>query len=78
MLSNGSGCDRNPLLGASMQNGEMHGTRPLACVSYLYGTRRLFLDRFPYFVVFRETAKELQVIAIAHAKRRPGYWKKRV
>jgi hypothetical protein len=34
--------------------------------------------RIPYFVVFREFAREIQIIAVAHAKRRPGYWNKRL
>jgi hypothetical protein len=29
-------------------------------------------------VVFRERLHEIQVIAVAHAKRRPGYWAKRL
>jgi len=45
---------------------------------YLHGTRRVLLDRFPYFVVFRERLHDIQIIAVAHAKRRPGYWAKRL
>ena len=45
---------------------------------YLHGTRRYLLKRFPYLVVYRERPRELQVIAVAHAKRRPGYWRHRV
>lgn len=34
--------------------------------------------RFPYILVFvRETADSLLVLALVHAKRRPGYWKRR-
>ncbi|MBI1830407.1 MAG: type II toxin-antitoxin system RelE/ParE family toxin [Planctomycetes bacterium] len=45
---------------------------------YLRGTRCISLCRFPYIIVFRETADEVQVIAVAHTHRREGYWKKRV
>jgi toxin ParE1/3/4 len=45
---------------------------------YLHGTRRVLLDRYPYFVVFRELDDAIQIIAVAHAKRRPGYWKTRL
>lgn len=31
-----------------------------------------------YAVVFRERLQDIQIIAIAHAKRRPGYWAKRI
>lgn len=36
--------------------------------------RRVLLPRFPYAVVFMETDEEIRVIAVMHAKRRPGYW----
>lgn len=32
------------------------------------------LKRYPFRVVFRDEPGRLVVIAIAHAKRRPGYW----
>jgi plasmid stabilization system protein ParE len=51
---------------------------PNACSPYLHGTRRILLNRFPYFIVFRERLHDIQIIAIAHAKRRPGYWTKRL
>ena len=41
---------------------------------YLAGTRRYLLRRFPFFVVFRETDDRVQIVAVAHARRRPGYW----
>lgn len=44
----------------------------------LHGTRRYLLKRFPYLVVDRSTADRLQVIAVAHGKRKPGYWHHRI
>src|SRR2546428_173623 len=40
--------------------------------------RRTLLPRFPYAVVFIDLGTELRVLAVAHAKRRPGYWLNRV
>ncbi len=40
--------------------------------------RRALLPRFPYALVFISTGVEIQVIAVAHTKRRPGYWLDRV
>lgn len=40
--------------------------------------RRLPLDRFPYAVVFLDHANAVHVIAFAHHKRRPGYWRHRL
>ncbi len=51
---------------------------PRLYAQYLHGARRILLNRYPYFVVFRELSHEIQIIAVAHARRRPGYWKKRV
>ena len=47
-------------------------------VHTLYGTRRVFLEKFPYFHVYQDDRDEVYVIAVARAKRRPGYWKKRI
>jgi len=44
---------------------------------YMLGTRAVLLRRFPYLVVFRRTETGVQVIAIAHGRRRPGYWRSR-
>ena len=44
-----------------------------------FSTRRYLLRRFPYILIYREqTSGEIQVIAVAHTSRRPGYWKKRL
>lgn len=37
------------------------------------------VDRFPYAVIFRVVAEDqIQITAVAHLKRRPGYWKRRL
>lgn len=41
---------------------------------YVDEYRHVLLDRFPYIVVYRVDETEVQVMAVAHAKRRPGYW----
>ena len=41
-------------------------------------TRRAMLPRFPYGVVFLELGTEIRILAVAHAKRQPGYWLNRV
>ena len=46
--------------------------------SYRHGTRRFLLDHFPFSVVYREQQQRIEVLPIAHARRRPGYWKPRV
>ncbi|MDA1052539.1 MAG: type II toxin-antitoxin system RelE/ParE family toxin [Planctomycetota bacterium] len=51
---------------------------PERYASYLHGTRRYLLKRFPFFVVYRVAPETLQVIAVAHGKRKPGYWRDRL
>jgi plasmid stabilization system protein ParE len=36
--------------------------------------RRRPVRRFPYHVVYMELPGRLQILAIAHDRRRPGYW----
>jgi plasmid stabilization system protein ParE len=45
---------------------------------YLAETRRIVLRRFPYSVVYWPDPQDLLVIAVAHQRRKPGYWRKRV
>lgn len=45
---------------------------------HLAGTRRLILDRFPYLVIYQVGESSIRIVAIAHARRRPGYWRWRV
>lgn len=42
------------------------------------GTRRVFLNGFPFAVVYRASADGMIVFALAHHSRRPGYWQSRV
>lgn len=41
------------------------------------GTRIVSLSRFPYFVVYRLHNEKIQIVAISHVRRRPGYWRDR-
>lgn len=36
--------------------------------------RRKPLRRFPYHIVYMELSDRVQILAIAHDRRRPGYW----
>ena len=40
--------------------------------------RRRMLDHFPFSVIYEVTATECVVVAIAHAARKPGYWRDRL
>jgi len=40
--------------------------------------RRVLMRRFPYAVVFLELRDEVRILAFAHSRRRPGYWRGRL
>ena len=44
---------------------------------FLHGTRRFVLRRYPFSVVYRLTDPTILIIAFAHGRRRPGYWRTR-
>jgi toxin ParE1/3/4 len=43
-----------------------------------HGTRKFVLQRFPFAIIYREKEAIVQVLAIAHGTRRPGYWEGRL
>ena len=40
-------------------------------------TRRIVFPRFPFDLVFRLKDEEIEVVAVAHHRRRPYYWLER-
>ena len=44
-----------------------------------YGTqhRRILVRRFPCWVVYLPTKARIWIVAVAHARRGPGYWRSR-
>ena len=43
-----------------------------------HATRKFVLRRFPFAVIYREAERSIQILAIAHGHRRPGYWSERL
>ncbi len=42
-------------------------------------TRRFLLRKFPFILIYRERdGIAIQVLAVAHTSRKPGYWKGRI
>lgn len=62
---------------------EFERTVNLVLINPLLGTlfrgtrRRCILRRFPYSIIYQATAEELRILAVAHHRRRPGYWAQR-
>ncbi len=42
-----------------------------------HGTRCFVLQRFPFNIFYRAGPTEIVIVAVAHQKRRPGYWRNR-
>ena len=41
------------------------------------GRRRFVLRRFPFSIVYRVQSGRVEVLAVVHGRRRPGYWRDR-
>jgi len=39
--------------------------------------RKVLVRRFPYSVIYRHHAGQIFILAVAHQRRRPGYWRHR-
>lgn len=50
---------------------------PMAMVPEDVGARRVLLKRFPYAIIYIELDAQVRVLAFAHLRRKPGYWKSR-
>jgi plasmid stabilization system protein ParE len=46
--------------------------------AFEFGMRRIVLRKYPYLLVYRENAASVEIVAVAHGRRRPGYWRNRV
>jgi len=42
------------------------------------GVRRRLVQRFPHTVFYLELPKEIRILAVAHTRRRPFYWRSRL
>ncbi len=50
---------------------------PKAGLQYLARTRRVFVQGYPFFLVYREEPGGIAIFAVVHESRRPGYWRSR-
>jgi plasmid stabilization system protein ParE len=45
---------------------------------YLAGTRYWSVRGFPYLLIYREVDGEIEIVAVSHGRREPGYWANRL
>jgi len=43
-----------------------------------YGFRRMLIRRFPFTIIYAVESEQIVVVAVAHQRRRPEYWKGRM
>lgn len=53
------------------------GTHPLMYPVEQGSFRSVALSRFPYSLIYEDRPAEVWVVAVAHHRRRPGYWSRR-
>lgn len=49
----------------------------LGAVYDVPGLRRYVMQRFPFLIFYAELEAVIWIVAIAHGKRRPNYWRQR-
>jgi plasmid stabilization system protein ParE len=54
------------------------GKAPKRWPIYFDSFRRYVLRQFPFSIIYQELSSEIVVFAVAHGRRRPGYWRDRV
>jgi hypothetical protein len=45
---------------------------------YLHETRRFVLRRYPFSLIYYVDSALIELVAVAHHRRRPGYWRSRL
>lgn len=72
-----------PGLGAEFYEDMVHALETVASsphsgAPFEGSTRRLLLRRFPYSLIYQPEGDSALVVAVAHQRRRPGYWEDRL
>ena len=47
---------------------------PKTWPGYHHGTQRYVFLHFPFQIIYRRRGAFVEIIAVAHGRRRPGYW----
>ena len=74
--------ERSPVAASDFQQLITRAAEDLAETALVWperepGIRIRVLDRYPYTLMYRVKGDEVLIIAVAHQKRKPGYWRGR-
>jgi hypothetical protein len=69
-------------LGSDFLDDVEHGVSRIRQFPYSWATyegeyRRHLLQQFPYGLIYRVGSDKIFIVAVAHLRRKPGYWKSR-
>ena len=72
----------NPIVAESFQAESEHAVEMIAedpqrWPKLTISERKYVFPRFPFNLIYRVNSDAVEIIAVAHQKRRPAYWKKR-
>ena len=73
---------RNPLAAARIAAELTKAVEDLAETALIWpdvepGVQRRLLNKYPYGLIYRVRGEDIEVIAVMHLKRKPGYWRTR-
>ncbi len=57
--------------------GKIQQNPNLGALYKVSGLRRYVMQRFPFLIFYAELEEFIWIVAIAHGKRRPDYWRRR-
>ena len=74
--------DRNIMVAEAFRSESTHAVKTVAESPQRWPliashVRRYVFPRFPFSLIYRGNNELIEIIAIAHQKRRPGYWTER-
>ena len=52
----------------------IHANRHSYRIVHAPSIRRAPLPRFPFSIIYREAGERVEILAVAHHRRRPAYW----
>jgi plasmid stabilization system protein ParE len=75
--------ERSPMAAANFESAvedalEKIGRAPQRWPLYFNSFRKYLLRQFPFSIIYQEFTSQIVVFAVAHGRRRPGYWRDRV
>lgn len=57
---------------------ERIATYPEVGTPHLLGTRRVLTRGFPFSIIYKAQEQQLVIVAVAHQRRKPEYWLRRI